>query len=109
MKIDGHPFPTGTNKVEISLMKGKAKVLTSARAKESAQQSGYCAGHMTGLEDLLSFSAGPINFGDRGHASQFGLQLTREKIISRLSWNVSACGLDSSTISYMANTASHRL
>jgi len=85
MKIDGHPFPVGTNKVEISLMKGKAKVLTSARAKESTQKSGYCVRHMTGLEDLLSFSAGPINFGDRGRASQFGLQLTREKIIGRLS------------------------
>jgi len=34
MKIDGHPFPAGTNMVEISLMKGKSKVLTSARAKE---------------------------------------------------------------------------
>lgn len=34
MKIDGHPFPAGTNMVEISLAKGKAKVLTSARAKE---------------------------------------------------------------------------
>jgi len=35
MKIDGHPFTASTNMVEISLMKGKAKVLTSARAKES--------------------------------------------------------------------------
>jgi hypothetical protein len=34
MKIDGHPFLAGTNMVEISLVKGKAKVLTSARAKE---------------------------------------------------------------------------
>jgi len=36
MKIDGHPFPADTNTVEIiNLNKGKAKVLTSARAKES--------------------------------------------------------------------------
>lgn len=35
MKIDGHPCPVGTNMVEISVVKGKAKVLTSARARES--------------------------------------------------------------------------
>lgn len=35
MKIDGHPFPTDTNMIEITMVKEKTKVLTSARAKES--------------------------------------------------------------------------
>lgn len=32
MRIEGHPFPH--NMVDINLIKGKAKVLTSAKAKE---------------------------------------------------------------------------
>ena len=35
MKVDGHPFSAGTNMVDISLLKGKAKVLTLPRANES--------------------------------------------------------------------------
>ena len=35
MKIDGHPFPASTNMVDVTLIKGKAKVLTSAKAKEA--------------------------------------------------------------------------
>jgi len=35
MKINGHHFPASVNMVEINIMEGKAKVLTSARARES--------------------------------------------------------------------------
>lgn len=33
MRIEGHPFPW--NMVEVNLIKGKANVLTSAKAKET--------------------------------------------------------------------------
>lgn len=35
MKMDQNPFPFGLNMVEVSLIEGKTKVLTSAKAKES--------------------------------------------------------------------------
>lgn len=35
MKIDGHPYRADTTMVEIVDKKGKTKVLTSAKAKES--------------------------------------------------------------------------
>ena len=54
------------------------------------QISGQCVGHTTSQGDLLSSSAGPVDFEDRGCASQFDLQLIRENIISNLRWNVSA-------------------
>jgi len=35
MKVDENPFPVETNMVDIKLLKGKAKVLMSAKAKEA--------------------------------------------------------------------------
>ena len=35
MKVDDNPFPKDQNMVDAKLFKGKAKVLTSARARET--------------------------------------------------------------------------
>ena len=35
MKVDDNPFPRDQNMVDAKLLKGKTKVLTSARAKET--------------------------------------------------------------------------
>ena len=35
MKINDNPFPRDQNMVDVKLLKGKAKVLTSTRAKET--------------------------------------------------------------------------
>ena len=34
MKVDDNPFPRDQNMVDVKLLKGKTKVLTSTRAKE---------------------------------------------------------------------------
>ena len=35
MKVDDNPFPRDQNMVDVKLLKGKTKVLTSTRARES--------------------------------------------------------------------------
>ena len=35
MKVDDNPFPRDQNMVDVKLLKGKTKVLTSTRAKET--------------------------------------------------------------------------
>ena len=35
MKVDDNPFPRDHNMVDVKLLKGKTKVLTSTRAKET--------------------------------------------------------------------------
>ena len=35
MKVDDNPFPMDQNMIDAKLFKGKAKVLTSARARET--------------------------------------------------------------------------
>ena len=35
MKVDDNPFPRDHNMVDVKLLKGKTKVLTSIRAKET--------------------------------------------------------------------------